>query len=189
MNKNIGIYVAIGILAIISLAGLFKPIQVVVQSPLGASTDETNIKNFLNTVTISGKTVLSGDVRVLSPVTTGASTTITASPATTTAITAAVACDKSLANVTPSITAASILTLPTAELMFADCLTTNGDEVTLYVRNLNSSTTVITAGSASTTIAIDNGGTVTLGALGSAKITFVRLANNLMWAFVSVFKP
>ncbi len=136
---------------------------------------------------LSGATTLTGSVRVLSPVTTGAVTVLSGS--TTTVITATQACAGITAYASSSITEASTLNLPTAEAMFAACLTTNGDSVTMFARNMTASTTVITAGSASTTIAIDNGGTVTLGALGTARIIYKRLASNLMFAFVSVFKP
>lgn len=134
-----------------------------------------------------GTFAITGTSRIYSPVITGAIGVLSGS--TTTVITAAQGCAGTTVYASSSITATSTLNLPTAEAMFAACLTTNGDSVTMYARNMTASTTVITAGSASTTIAIDNGGTVTLGALGTAKITFKRLASNLMFAFVSVFKP
>lgn len=144
-------------------------------------------------ITLSGATTLSGtltatsDVRLKSSIETGVISTVVGGGAGV--ITNAQACDGSLVNSTASTTAASTLTLPVAENMFGDCLTTSGDSVTFFIRELSASTTVITAGSASTTIAIDNGGTVTLGAVGSAKITLTRFSDTLMWAFVSVYKP
>lgn len=138
-------------------------------------------------LTQSGAATFSDVTRIYSPITTGAVTVLSGS--TTTIVTAAQACAGVTAYASSSITAASTLNLPTAEDMFAACLTTNGDSVTMFARNMTASTTVITAGSASTTIAIDNGGTVTLGALGTARIIYKRLSSTLMYAFVSVFKP
>ena len=157
------------------------------------SIDNAGLLTTTGGITNTGATTLSGtltatsDVRLKSSIETGAISTIVGGGAGV--ITNAQACDGSLLNSTASTTAASTLTLPVAENVFGDCLTTNGDSVTFFIRELSASTTVITAGSGSTTIAIDNGGTVTLGAVGSAKVTLTRFSDTLMWAFVSVFKP
>lgn len=166
--------------------------------PETASDDVLVVKNYSGTaqltangtggITVSGTSTFTGDTRVASLVNTGASTTISTATGAATVLTAAYACDAGFVNTNASTTSASTLTLPSATTMFADCLTTNGDDTTVSIKNLSASSTVITAG-ASTTIAIDNGGTVTLGALGSARITFQRQTDALMWAFVSVFKP
>ena len=190
MNNNIGLKISLAVAIVVAVvfAGLYFTKSV----PLGGFTNEYNVKVFENTVDFNGAVTLdstvtaSSDVRVKSPVETGASSTVVGGGAGV--ITAAQACDESVLNTTASTTAASTLTLPTAAVMFADCLTTNGDEVSFNVRNLSASTTVITAGTSST-IAIDSGGTVTLGNVGSARITLVRFTNVLMWAFVTVFIP
>lgn len=156
---------------------------------LTGSINSANSNTLSGATTLSGTNTLSGATRIYSPVITGAIAVLSGS--TTTVITASQACAGTMVYASSSITEASTLNLPAAEAMFAasNCLSTNGDAVTMWVRNMTASTTVITAGSASTTIAIDNGGTVTLGALGTAKITFKRLTSSLMYAFVSVFKP
>ena len=142
-------------------------------------------------LTVSGILTATGDIRLKSPVITGASSTLSGTGTPTSTLTAAQACDNSLVTFSASTTAASRLILPTADTMFADCLTAIGDEATVYARNLAASTTMIAVGSASTTIVYTNAteGTSTIGAAGYAKITFVRAANNLMLAITDVFKP
>jgi hypothetical protein len=134
---------------------------------------------------------VSGDTRLKSPVKTG-SVCALAQPtgATTTVISATNACDCGLGVATTSITAASTLNLPTAEAMYADCLTTNGDSVRLFVKNATASTTVVTAGSASSTIAYDGstGGSATLAASSWAELRFVRAADNAMVVVMDQYK-
>jgi hypothetical protein len=174
-------------------ADVVNPMNPIFTNGLRAGPSATQVVDSSAVVTAAGginssaAATLSGTNRIYSPVKTGAVTVLAGT--TTASITAAQACAGITAQASTSIVAASTFNLPTAETMFAACLTTNGDEVSMSVRNMSASTTVITAGSASTTINIDNGGTVTLGALGTARITFKRLASDLMWVFVSVFKP
>jgi len=112
---------------------------------------------FSGTSTISGASTLSGavtasggltssgafsatsDTRLRSPVSTGASSTLT--KAATTSIPAATACDGGLVSWNPSVETVGTTTLPQANAMIADCLTTVGDEVSLIFRNLSTATT------------------------------------------------
>jgi len=99
----------------------------------------------------SGAITTTGDVRIKSPVITGASSTLTA--AATTSITAAQACDNALVNFNPTALTVGSTTLPTAAAMIADCLTTDGDSVQFTFRNLSTATTTqIVIGDASTTL-------------------------------------
>lgn len=136
-----------------------------------AFTTEYNVKEFLNTVTFSGTTSVSGgftasggltatgaltgsgDVRLKVPVQTG---TVTAVNNTSTlTLTAAQICDSSVIVATSSAVATTT-TLPTANLMYGDCLTTNGDSITIAFRNIGSaaSTTYITAGASTTLVGV-----------------------------------
>ncbi len=137
--------------------------------------------------------------RIVSPVFTGASTTLTS--ASTSAITATQVCGTSAGTsgdqtafftfnpTNPSAIPAST-TLPTAESMFTSCLTTNGDSISFYLRNISTSasTTIIKVASASTTL-VGTDATSTVSATGAyvngtglVKITLIRAAKNLMYA-------
>lgn len=140
-------------------------------------------------ITSANAVTLSGITRIFSPVITGATSTL--SGTTTTVATAAQVKANIILNISPSITAASTFNLPTTQAMFADSLTTNGDNITFFVRNLTASTTVVTAGNASTTILYDGatGGSATLAASSWAKITLLRATDQLMLAIMNQFKP
>lgn len=136
----------------------------------------------------SGATTLTGDVRAKSPIFTGSIGSVTGT--TSSVITAAQVCDNNYATTTPSITAASTLTTPSAVTLFADCLTTNGDEASLIVLNTTASTTVVTAG-ASTTLYYDGatGGSATLAASSAALLRFVRSSATTLLVFMLQVKP
>lgn len=140
----------------------------------------------------TGNFTLTGDLRFKSPVLTGVSTTLTS--ASTSAITAAQACNSAIINFnfssSTSVSTVGSSTLPTAEAMFADCLTTDGDHVSFRFRNLNSgSSTILIVGSASTTALVPEatGADIEINAAGWAVITFVRNAFNLMTAEIQEF--
>jgi len=140
-----------------------------------------------NLITTTGGITATGDIRIKSPVFTGSVATI--SGTSTAAITAAQVCDSNYATVTPSITAANTLTTPTAATLFADCLTTNGDEAGLIVLNTTASTTVVTAG-ASSTIYYDGatGGSATLAASSTAVLKFIRTSATAVFVIMSQYK-
>ena len=143
------------------------------------------------TLTQSAALTASSDVRLKSPVLTGSIASISQTAgATTSVITAAQVCDSNYATTTPSITAASTLTTPSAVTLFADCLTTNGDEVSLIVLNTTASTTVVTAG-ASSTLYYDGatGGSATLAASSAAMLRFVRTSATTLIIIMNQFKP
>lgn len=71
MNKNI----IIGILAITTL--LFGGLYISQEGSLGASTTETNVKEFLNTVTMSGTNTLSGATTISGATTLSGTNTVT----------------------------------------------------------------------------------------------------------------
>ena len=145
--------------------------------------------NFIGAVSSANSLTVTGDVRLKSPVESGASSTL--SGTTTTVITAAQACDNSFVAFSPSITEASTLNLPTTQALFADCLTTNGDSVRLYGQNKTASTTVVTVGNASTTLVYQGstGGSATLAASSWIELTFIRVTDVLMVAIMDQFKP
>lgn len=143
---------------------------------------------WLRDFTNGSSTTLTGDVRVKSPVLTGASSTL--SGTTSTAPTAAEVCDGGIINVSPSITAASTTTLPTAASVFADCLTTAGDEVSVMIRNLTASTTAVVAGTSSTLVYTNaTGASATLAASGYMRLTFQRLTDTLLLVYAEGLKP
>ena len=82
------------------------------------------------------------------------------SPATSSVVTLTVAqfCDSSLVRLgdwAPAASGTAVLNLPVAEGVFSDCLTTDGDSFSFVISNLASasgSSTLITVGSASTTL-------------------------------------
>jgi len=99
----------------------------------------------LTDLEVEGALTVGGDARV-SLVSTGSVTAFT----TSTSVTAAQLCDSSVFTVT-SLPASSTLTLPTTSTLFADCLTTNGDSISVSIWNLGTvSTTVMAAGTGGT---------------------------------------
>ena len=130
------------------------------------------------TLTVTGATALSGtlaatsDVRLKVPVQSGTVTALTGGATTT--ISAAQACDSSVITFTPS-SANSSTTLPTAATMFADCLTTNGDSITLTFRNLAvaATTTIIAANTSSTLVGQASGDDIIDGQ-GEGILKFIR---------------
>lgn len=168
-----------------------------------AFTTEYNVKEFLNTVTFSGTTSVSGgftasggltatgaltgsgDVRLKVPVQTG---TVTAVNNTSTlTLTAAQICDSSVIAATSSAVATTT-TLPTANTMFGDCLTTNGDTISILFRGLGgaASTTYVVAG-ASTTLVGDTSGDDIIDGGNEAFITFIRASASEMVAIIQEF--
>lgn len=136
--------------------------------------------------TFSGGSTLTGDIRIASPVLTGASSTITA--AATSSVTAAQACDNGIVNFSTTAGTGST-TLPTAASMYADCLTTTGDEVTILFRNLNSaSTTILIAGTSSTMVFPEATGVDSeVNASGWSWITFMRVSDGEMFVSINEF--
>lgn len=157
----------------------------------GYSVDGTSIVNgsgvFTGAITSANAVTLTGDTRIQTLVGTGSQVALAGT--TSSVITAAAVCDAGYATTTPSITEASTLTTPTAALLFADCLTTDGDSSDLIVLNTTASTTVVTAG-ASSTIAFDGstGGSVTLAANSWAFLKFVRTSATAYVTIMSQYK-
>lgn len=141
------------------------------------------------TLAVSGAFTATADVRTKSPVNTGAIGTVLGTS--TSLVTAVHVCDSMNANTTPAIDEASTLNLPAAELVYADCLTTNGDEEELTVHNTTASTTVVTIGSASTTLKFDGstGGSATLASSSSAHFRFIRLSGTEMVVIMDQYTP
>ena len=156
------------------------------QGNLGRFTDELQEKVFKNTVTLEGVTTATGDASFTTLIGAGASSSIAGTSSSV--MTAAVACNGGFANVVPSITESSTLTFPTAETMFADCLDTIGDSVSVHIRNLNGSTTVLTAGTSSTLV-YDTGGSATLAGSGYALVTLQRVTDILMIIKATTYIP
>jgi len=122
---------------------------------------------------VNGTTVISsdkgitatGDVRVKTPVKTGAIATFTV----TSTATAANVCDNPLWTVTPATGTPSI-TLPATTTLFADCLTTNGDTLSFNVKTITTSTILAVGGGGN----LDLDATATITADKSAKVTIIR---------------
>ena len=150
----------------------------------------TNSGTFTNSgaLTQSAAFTATSDVRLKSPVKTGAIGSVAGT--TSSVITAAQVCDDNYATTTPSITEASTLTTPSMVSLVADCLTTNGDEVSLTVLNTTASTTVVTAG-ASSTLYYDGatGGSATLAASSAAILRFIRTSATTLIVLMTQHKP
>lgn len=139
------------------------------------------------TGTFAGPLIATGDIRIKSPVLTGASSTLDS--AATTTITAAQACDNGVVNWNPTALTVGSTTLPTAASMYSDCLTTNGDEVTMLFRNLSSATTTIMVAGASSTLVYPEATGIdsTVNVSGWSWIRFMRLSATEMFVSIEEF--
>ena len=108
---------------------------------------------------------VSGDTRVQSFVQAGTIATFTV----TSTATAANVCDNRHWIVTP-VTSTPTITLPNTTTLFADCLTTNGDQITVSVETVTTST-ILAAGTGGNA---DLSSTLTITADKSAFLRFIR---------------
>lgn len=116
----------------------------------------SGVNTFSGASTFSSSLTATGESRVNRVRDTGS----VLSPATSSVVTltAAQFCDSSLVRLgdwAPAASSTAVLNLPVAEGVFSDCLTTDGDSFSFVISNLASasgSSTLITAGSASTTL-------------------------------------
>jgi len=199
MNQNLKIGVLIGVVASVALM-----IGVVIGSfsngglTLGGVTFDKELfrqgitigdQNQLTidksgNATSSGTMTITGDIRLKSPILTGASSTLTA--AATTTITAAQACDNGIVNFNPQALTVGSTTLPSAATVYADCLTTTGDEVTFLFRNLSSATTTqFVAGASTTMVYLEATGIdSTVNTSGWAWVRLMRMSNTEMYASI-----
>jgi len=173
--------------------GLVNNINPIFTEGLRASLDATQVINSsaqlvsqINTAltsVFSGSFTATGENRITNPKRTGPVTALTGNA--TSVVTAANVCDSSILTKTNSAASAST-TFPTAAAMFADCLTTNGDEVNLTFRNLgvNAASTTILVAAASTTMI---GETSTIDGGDEALLKFVRYSDTEMLIFVDEY--
>jgi len=141
--------------------------------PHGISADNTSpsaeqIRG--TTLLITGDTVLMGETRT-PLVETGTKATLTIN-ATTTTLTAAQVCDNNVIEWAPGVTASA--TLPSAALVYADCLTTDGDQISFLFRDTSATSTQtisIVAGASTTLI----GATTTDDEIAITSSNLVRL--------------
>ncbi len=138
-----------------------------------------------NLITATGGITATGDIRLKNPVQTGSVAALTGG--TTSTVSAANICDSNVITYTPT-GANSSTTLPTAAQMFADCLTTNGDEVDIVFRNLSvaASTTIIVANTSSTLVGVSANDDIIDGQ-GEALLRFVRASATELLVFISEY--
>lgn len=125
--------------------------------------------HFGGAVNVTGTITARGDTRAASFVQTGSVTTLTASST----VTAAQACDSRVWNLVPPSTTPTYV-LPTADSLFLDCLTTNGDKISVSVFNNSLTSTLFSAGTSSTLEWSRASSTVGLLAGVSAELTMFR---------------
>lgn len=157
----------------------------------GYSVDGTSIIDGSGNFSIAGTlTASAGDVRLINPVRTGSVYNMASSSVAT--LTAAQVCDNSLithgdwAGIASST---AQINLPTAANMYADCLTTNGDELKLYYSNTNltaGSLTAILANTSTTLVGIDANADTIAGS-NEAVLRFVRASNAEMKVFIDEY--
>lgn len=116
---------------------------------------------------VAGTTYLRGDTRATTMVKAGSVTAKTV----TTSLSAAEVCNSGLITATAATTVPTY-TFPATTTLFADCLTTNGDSITIPVANLSAVTTTILAAGAGGTAFYSS--TLTLGTSDTAIITLIR---------------
>lgn len=125
---------------------------------------------------------------------TGKTTVPTSTATSTLTLTAAQVCDNALIEWTPSL-AASTSTLPTATALVADCLTSNGMEKTLRLKNLgDTASTTFILGRLSTGISLyaastslANASSTIIGG-GWADLYFMRASSTQVDVGVTVFE-
>lgn len=166
------------------LAGFFlKPS--VAPAVLGGSIHNTQ-ESFDEGIAVDGTAVINGsgvlvgtvqsaDIRATSLVETGTLESFT----TNTAITAAQLCDDGAFTATSSLSVT--LTLPSTTTLFADCLTTNGDSLSMPVYNGSSTTTILVAGGGGELLFSSS---TTLSPLDGARLDIIRLSSTAYEGFV-----
>lgn len=163
MNKNTGLYIAIGVLAIVVIAlGFLKPIQVVIQNPLGATAGPnfTNTQYFqqgFDTNSIGGlKGVLDST----------ATTSVT--------YTAAQILDYSIIN-RPTTANPATSTLPSASALQDAGLRVGAYKDVLFRNTGNATTTIVFTAGASTTLQYASSSSATIPGGDAAILRFYFL--------------
>ena len=182
MNKSlqVGVAVAAGLALVVAFLGFYRPLVVNVQvdSPeLGATTNHTEEEQFL------------AEIR-LPAVETGIVTTLHINDTLIT-LSSTQICDSNVIAWAPGATASA--TLPTEDLLGANCMPNNGDRIELLINNDSASGTnyfTVLAGSGITMLGENNTSTVAIAQARvmtstSATLTLVRVTASEVVAWMS----